>query len=67
MLGISDLKQVIERLIGGQNTLSENDMKQLIQNILAEADLDDDHALSFPEFEQWVAYFADLVSKISVS
>lgn len=52
MLGISDLKQVIERLIGSQNALSENDMKQLIQNILAEADLDDDHALSFPEFEQ---------------
>lgn len=52
MLGISDLKQVIERLIGNQNNISENDMKQLIQNILAEADLDDDHALSFPEFEQ---------------
>lgn len=52
MLGISDLKQVIERLIGEQNTLSDNDMKQIIQNILAEADLDDDHALSFPEFEQ---------------
>lgn len=52
MLGIGDLKQVIERLIGGRNKLSDNDMKQLIQNILAEADLDDDHALSFPEFEQ---------------
>lgn len=52
MLGINDLKQVIERLIGNQNHLSENDMKQLIQNILSEADLDDDHALSFPEFEQ---------------
>lgn len=55
MLGITDLKHVIERLIGDQNNLSENDMKQLIQNILAEADLDDDHALSFPEFEQWVS------------
>lgn len=56
MLGISDLKQVIERLIGPQNSLSDNDMKQLIQNILAEADLDDDHALSFPEFEQLVIF-----------
>lgn len=54
MLGIGDLKQVIERLVGGQNAISENDMKQLIQSILDEADLDDDHALSFPEFEQWV-------------
>lgn len=52
MLGISDLKQVIERLIGEDNRISDNDMKQLIQNILKEADLDDDHALSFPEFEQ---------------
>lgn len=52
MLGISDLKQVIERLIGEENRINENDMKQLIQNILKEADLDDDHALSFPEFEQ---------------
>lgn len=52
MLGISDLKQVIERLIGEENRISDNDMKQLIQNILKEADLDDDHALSFPEFEQ---------------
>lgn len=52
MLGITDLKHVIERLIGEHNRITENDMKQLIQNILNEADLDDDHALSFPEFEQ---------------
>lgn len=52
MLGISDLKQVIERLIGEDNRINDNDMTQLIQNILSEADLDDDHALSFPEFEQ---------------
>lgn len=57
MLGISDLKQVIERLIGEDNRINDNDMTQLIQNILSEADLDDDHALSFPEFEQWVHFF----------
>lgn len=51
MLGIADLQEVLKRLIG-ENEFSENDMKQLIQSILAEADLDDDHALSFPEFEQ---------------
>lgn len=31
MLGLSDLKQVIERLIGDQNRLPESDMKFLIQ------------------------------------
>lgn len=50
MLGVSDLRQVIERLIRG-NQLSENEMQHLIQNILEEADLDDDGALSFAEFE----------------
>lgn len=59
MLGISDLKQVVERLIGEQNRLNDNDMKQLIQNILAEADLDDDGALSFPEFEHIIDKSSD--------
>lgn len=31
MLGVNDLKQVIERLIGSQNRLPENDIKFLIQ------------------------------------
>lgn len=31
MLGVNDLKQVIERLIGQQNRLPENDIKFLIQ------------------------------------
>ncbi|XP_055295485.1 calcium and integrin-binding protein 1-like [Sitodiplosis mosellana] len=62
MLGIGDLKQVIERLIGPQNNLSDNDMKQLIQNILAEADLDDDHALSFPEFEHIIDKSSDFIN-----
>lgn len=50
MLGISDLKQVIHRLIG-ENQLSESQMKNLIERLLQEADLDDDGALSFAEFE----------------
>lgn len=80
MLGLSDLKQVIERLIGHQNRLPEGDMKFLIQvseshfyghasltislnfflqNILSEADLDDDGALSFPEFEHIIDKSSD--------
>lgn len=50
MLGVSDLKQVIYRLIGG-NQLSESQIKSIIERILEEADLDDDGALSFAEFE----------------
>lgn len=59
MLGINDLKQVIERLVGPDNCVSDNDIKQLIQNILAEADLDDDGALSFPEFEHIIDKSSD--------
>lgn len=50
MLGVTDLRQVIDRLTG-TNRLSESQMQHLIQNILEEADLDDDGALSFAEFE----------------
>lgn len=31
MLGENDLRQVVQRLIGEQNSLSDSDMKQLIQ------------------------------------
>lgn len=50
MLGIRDLRQVADRLTAPQR-LSESDVQQLLQNILEEADLDDDGALSFAEFE----------------
>lgn len=53
MLGVSDLRHVIDRLTGPQR-LSEVDVQILIQNILDEADLDDDGALSFAEFEHIV-------------
>ncbi|XP_043256869.1 calcium and integrin-binding protein 1 [Colletes latitarsis] len=50
MLGIGDLKQVVDRLTASQR-LTETDMQQVLQCILDEADLDDDGALSFAEFE----------------
>lgn len=58
MLGVEDLKQVINRLTG-ENRLSESDMQQLIQNVLEEADLDDDGALSFAEFEHIIDKSSD--------
>lgn len=59
MLGIGDLKQVISRLIGVDNSITDSDMKQLVQNILEEADLDDDGALSFAEFEHIIDKSSD--------
>lgn len=61
MLGVNDLKQVIERLIGDQHHLSDQEMKQLIQSVLSEADLDDDGALSFPEFEHIIDKSSDFI------
>ncbi|XP_058799599.1 calcium and integrin-binding protein 1-like isoform X2 [Phymastichus coffea] len=58
MLGIGDLRQVVDRLTGNK-TLSEGDMQQLIQYLLEEADLDDDGALSFAEFEHIIEKSSD--------
>lgn len=58
MLGVDDLKQVINRLTN-EHHLSDSDMAQLIQNILDEADLDDDGALSFAEFEHIIDKSSD--------
>lgn len=58
MLGVSDLRQVVSRLIG-TNVLSEREIQHLIQNILEEADLDDDGALSFAEFEHIIDKSSD--------
>lgn len=58
MLGVGDLRQVIDRLTGTQR-LTESDMQQLIQFLLEEADLDDDGALSFAEFEHIIEKSSD--------
>jgi len=65
MLGVSDLRQVIERLIGN-NRLTENEMQHLIQNVLEEADLDDDGALSFAEFEHIIDKSSDFLSTFCI-
>lgn len=49
MLGLSDLKQVIERLIGDQNRLPESDMKFLIQ-VSEHPSVTHPHALSLRRF-----------------
>lgn len=58
MLGIGDLREVIDRLTT-PHRLSENDMQRLLQFLLEEADLDDDGALSFAEFEHIIEKSSD--------
>lgn len=58
MLGVADLRKVVDRLTGVQR-LSDADMQHLIQNLLDEADLDDDGALSFAEFEHIIDKSSD--------
>ncbi|XP_069674137.1 calcium and integrin-binding protein 1-like isoform X3 [Periplaneta americana] len=65
MLGVTDLRQVVDRLTG-QQRLSEQDMQHLIQNILDEADLDDDGALSFAEFEHIISKSSDFANAFRI-
>lgn len=58
MIGVDDLKLIIGRLVGSDK-LSEEDRNLLIQNILEEADFDDDGSLSFAEFEHIVDKSSD--------
>ena len=59
MLGKNDLRQVIQRLIGFNNSFSDLELEQLIQNLMDEADLDDDGSLSFAEFEHVIDKSSD--------
>ncbi|CAH0771537.1 unnamed protein product [Bemisia tabaci] len=65
MLGLSDLRQVIDRITGPQH-LSEQELQHFIQNILEEADLDDDGALSFAEFEHIIDRAPDFARAFSM-
>lgn len=60
MLGTLDLKQVIIKLTG-DNKLTESEIHMLVQHILEEADLDDDGALSFAEFEHIIDRSSDFL------
>ncbi|XP_063233657.1 calcium and integrin-binding protein 1-like isoform X2 [Bacillus rossius redtenbacheri] len=65
MLGVADLRQVADRLTGPQR-LGEQDAQRLVQHILDEADLDDDGALSFAEFEHVVSKSSDFASAFRI-
>eukprot|EP00105_Crassostrea_gigas_P015022 XP_011431891.1 PREDICTED: calcium and integrin-binding protein 1-like isoform X1 [Crassostrea gigas] len=60
-----DLREVINRLTGEQ-ALNDEEMEQLIQNILEEADLDDDDSLSFAEFEHVISKAPDFINSFRI-
>uniref|UniRef100_A0AAG5D978 EF-hand domain-containing protein n=1 Tax=Anopheles atroparvus TaxID=41427 RepID=A0AAG5D978_ANOAO len=66
MIGRNDLKQVIQRLVAYNSDLGHNDIDQLINNILEEADLDDDGALSFAEFEHIIDKSSDFINSFRI-
>ncbi|XP_049278028.1 calcium and integrin-binding protein 1-like [Anopheles funestus] len=66
MIGRNDLKQVIKRLVDYNSDLGDNDIEQLINNILEEADLDDDGALSFAEFEHIIDKSSDFINSFRI-
>ncbi|KAJ8033686.1 Calcium and integrin-binding protein 1 [Holothuria leucospilota] len=61
----SDLQELITRLTGEQK-LKDTEMQQLINDILKEADLDDDDALSFAEFEHVISKAPDFLNSFRI-
>jgi calcium and integrin-binding protein 1 len=68
LISDSDLKRVVESLVGQEkeNKLSDDEMQQLIDNIMEEADLDDDKTLSFAEFEHVMSKAPDFVNSFRI-
>lgn len=54
MIGPEDMEEIVRRLLGDEQ-LPQVDILQLVQNLTAEADLDDDGMLSFAEFEHVIS------------
>jgi len=65
LISDEDLKTVIECLTG-VNKLKEEEMTQLVDNIMEEADLDDDKTLSFAEFEHVISKAPDFVNSFRI-
>lgn len=64
MLGVGDIKKVVQCLIGEQNSFNDNDLKRLVQKMFEEVDFDDDGALSFSEFEHVTDMCPDFVKSV---
>ncbi|KAK2187081.1 hypothetical protein NP493_178g03017 [Ridgeia piscesae] len=63
-IGKKDLEEVINRLTGSRQ--DRQDEQRLTEKILQEADLDDDDALSFAEFEHVISKAPDFVNSFRI-
>lgn len=68
MISTEDLRQVIGRLTqkGGQ-VFADYEVKQLVENILKEADLDEDRLLAFAEFEHAISKAPDFMNAFRIN
>ena len=60
-----DLKRVLRRLCGEQK-LSDENVRKIVDKIMGEADLDEDKMLSFAEFEHVISKAPDFVSSFRI-
>lgn len=61
-----DLAKVVNRLTGDSGVLTKTEMDQLVENVMREADMDDDKKLSFAEFEHVIARCPDFMSSFRI-
>ncbi|XP_039257044.2 calcium and integrin-binding protein 1-like [Styela clava] len=66
LLDSDDLQNVVNRLTGSDDNLTEEEMDQLINNVMIEADLDDDNQLSFAEFEHVISKCPDFMNSFRI-
>ncbi|XP_004069773.1 calcium and integrin-binding protein 1-like [Oryzias latipes] len=67
-LGRQDLKQLVNCLTGkaDKTSLTADEMKQLINNILAESDIDKDGTVNLSEFQHVISRSPDFVSSFKI-
>uniref|UniRef100_A0A3B3DES0 Calcium and integrin binding 1 (calmyrin) n=1 Tax=Oryzias melastigma TaxID=30732 RepID=A0A3B3DES0_ORYME len=67
-LGRRDLEKLVNCLTGGKDDakLTPEERKQLVQNILEEADIDGDGSLNFFEFKLVISRSPDFVSSFKI-
>ncbi|XP_054708101.1 calcium and integrin-binding protein 1-like [Uloborus diversus] len=54
MISREDVAELINRL-KGDNEMNDEDMEQILENVMSEADIDADGFVTYPEFEHMIA------------
>lgn len=66
LLDSEDIEHVVNRLTGQTGDLSAEELDQLLNHIMQEADLDDDQQLSFAEFEHVISKCPDFLNSFRI-